>query len=135
MNEITALLNSLAPIVGFLVAGGLVVKYVPVKMLTYIDNQLIPLIGAILTFLGPLDGLGLAPAAAQAGIFGGLIGAVGAELSTLAKGVLATGIMAVATGVYELIGRKAMQVVGAKKYDPNAPPVDMPVPPIVAEPS
>lgn len=133
MSDVIGTLNALAPIVAFLVTSGLVVKYVPLKVLGYIDNSLIPLLGALVTFLGPLDGLGVAPAAAHAGIFGDILGTVGNQLSTAGKVVLATGVMAVASGIYELFGRTAMKLVGAKKYDPNAPPVDKPEPPITME--
>lgn len=51
MDEIIKLLNSFIPIVAVLTSLGLIVKYVPLKVLAYIKNGLIPLLNTVVAFL------------------------------------------------------------------------------------
>lgn len=51
MDEIIKLLNAFIPIVAVLNGLGLIVKYVPLKILAFVKNGLIPLMNTIVAFL------------------------------------------------------------------------------------
>ena len=106
MESVIAVLNSLVPIITVLVGTGLVVKYVPVKILGAIPNSVIPFLNALLAFFTAFG-----PAPAEASIFGVVVG----KLSLGAKAVGSLAISAVATVIYETYMRPVMDRIGVKK--------------------
>lgn len=67
MDQFFALLASLIPVVVGLNGLGLIVKFVPLKFLAYVKNELIPYINTLVAFLTAFGG-GATPA--HAGVFG-----------------------------------------------------------------
>lgn len=51
MDEIVRILNAFIPVVAVLNSLGVIVKYVPLKVLAYIKDRLIPLINTVVAFL------------------------------------------------------------------------------------
>lgn len=106
MDKVVAFLNGLVPLVAGLNGFGLIIKYMPVKFLAYINDDLIPLCKALIVFLGTLGGshevvsliTGATPA--QAGLFSGL-GDLGAQLTGMGKLGLALTISALSRNVFE----------------------------------
>lgn len=105
MEQVIAVLNSLVPIITVLVGTGLVVKYVPVKILAAIPNAVIPFLNALLAFFTAFG-----PAPAEASVFGVVMG----KLSVGAKAVGALAISAVATVIYETYMRPILDKLGVK---------------------
>lgn len=105
MEGVIAVLNSLVPIVTVLVGTGLVVKYVPVKILAAIPNAIIPFLNALIAFLAAFG-----PAPAEASIFGVVAG----KLSVGAKAIGALAVSAVATVIYETYMRPILEKLGVK---------------------
>lgn len=74
MDKFIELIASLIPVVTALNGLGLIVKYVPLKPLAYVKNELIPYINTIVAFLVAFSG-GATPA--HAGVFGDIGHALG----------------------------------------------------------
>lgn len=66
-EKIIAVINGLLPLVSALMSLGLITKYVPLKILGYVNNHLIPVMQAVLAFLFAFGG---GAAVAHAGLFG-----------------------------------------------------------------
>lgn len=78
MDQFFSILASLIPIVGVLNGLGLIVKYVPIKILGYVKNELIPYLNTLVAFLAAFGG---GVTAAHAGVFG----SIGHDLGFAAK--------------------------------------------------
>lgn len=103
-EQIIKLLNALTPIVGVLVSLGLVVKYVPLKVLAYIKTGLIPLFNTIVAFL-----MAFGPETAHAAVKGD----IGAFLSVPAKFFVAYLIQRIfASPFFEHVLRPAADAAG-----------------------
>ena len=109
MDTVIGVLNALAPVVMVLVSTGLIVKYVPIKILAAIPNVIIPFLNAVLAFFTAFG-----PAPAEAGIFG----AVGVKFGFAAKLVASAAISAAASVIYETYLRGPLDRLGLKKATP-----------------
>lgn len=69
LDQFFSILASLIPLVGALNGLGLIVKYVPLKVLGYIRNELIPYLNTLVAFLTAFGG---GVPEAHAGIFGSI---------------------------------------------------------------
>lgn len=102
LDQIAAMLASIAPILSFLVGTGLVYKYVP--FLSKLPNVLIPFLNALIAFLGVFAG----PAPAHAGVFGDFVHA----LSFPAKMAGSMFLSVVASSLYETFLRGPLEKFG-----------------------
>lgn len=102
LDQIAAMLASIAPILSFLVGTGLVYKYVP--WLAKLPNMLIPFLNALIAFLGVFAG----PAPAHAGVFGDFVHA----LSFPAKVAGSMFLSVVASSIYEAFLRGPLEKFG-----------------------
>lgn len=100
LDQISALLAALTPIIGFLVGTGLVWKYVP--FMKNLPNVLIPFLNAVIAFIGVFQG---GPAAAHAGIFGDFVHALSFPAKAMGSLMLST----VASAFYETFIRPTLE--------------------------
>jgi hypothetical protein len=73
LTQLANVLAALIPIVLALNGLGLIIKYVPLKVLGFINNRLIPLLNTLVAFLAAFGGT----STAHAGVFGDLGHAMG----------------------------------------------------------
>lgn len=109
METVIQILTALTPLITILVGMGLVVKYVPVKIVAAIPNVVIPFLNALIAFFTAFG-----PAPAEASIFG----AVAVKLGLGAKIVGSLFISSLASLVYETYIRPPLDRAGVKKATP-----------------
>lgn len=102
LDQISAMLASLTPILAILVTFGLGTKYLP--FMSKIPNAVIPLLNAVIAFLMVFSG----PAPAQAGIFGDFAHSLGFG----AKSVGSLFLSVIASSVYETFLRSPFEKLG-----------------------
>lgn len=102
LEQISAMLVSITPVLTFLVGTGLVWKYLP--WLKNLPNVVIPFLNTVIAFLAVFAG----PAPAHAGIFGDFVHA----LSFPAKTVGSMFLSVVASSIYETFLRGPLEKFG-----------------------
>jgi len=107
MDAFFNVLAGLIPLIGVLNSLGLVVKYVPVKFLGFVSNELIPYLNTLVAFFAAFGG----PAQAHAGIFGD----IGHALSLPAKIGASIFVSILARQTFEAYIRPLANAVGLKK--------------------